>query len=546
MNADHAIQPEPGRREADAPAPTFACPHCARPILLKPELAGKEVRCPACTEIFTLPAEPVEAIPVAEAGPADLDFRPGQAPAAPALFVHDWQDWRTPRAGLLCVLIGNAVSSLIPILIVLGLPFHDKGTLYLVIAVLSSGVLTTLAGLWLCALVAAGARIRLLAFLAAVSSLWAVLCVTFALAAVHWHLIGLDVPVTIQPVHLQVLLLSSAGLAFAGGTSFLFYLKGLAVFFNDRRLQTAGLRYLIVWVMYFAALASLELFDVGGRFRPFYRLLDRIGAVFMMIWLLAFIRGILLRIDQATRQSRLAQEGPPGIEVHGVGPGWSRVRSGLTLVWLGAMPIALAITYAVLVKFLPALVPARAPMSSFEWIAVVLWSAAGCGLVLLVVGLLLCCQVPPGIGLRGQFVAATLIVPLVPACLYATGALHFAWSIYPVKMQWPDNDWLLMATLAALFAGGLANYLFLWAMHGAALFFNSKYLAQGLVGYLIGSFAVPFAAGFVSQFADLAEMLSFLVPLGLYVWLFTVLRNVQKMIDVGRRRAAKQTENSPS
>src|SRR5437763_950872 len=55
----------------------FKCPHCQKDAAAKPENAGKKARCPACQQIFTIPAGDAAAAP-APARPAPA---PGPRPA---------------------------------------------------------------------------------------------------------------------------------------------------------------------------------------------------------------------------------------------------------------------------------------------------------------------------------------------------------------------------------------------------------------------------------------------------------------------------------
>ena len=58
----------------------FPCPHCAAPLGISDSRAGAEVRCPACRDVLTVPAEDQ---PLPEPDPADLPPRP-QAPLSTA------------------------------------------------------------------------------------------------------------------------------------------------------------------------------------------------------------------------------------------------------------------------------------------------------------------------------------------------------------------------------------------------------------------------------------------------------------------------------
>ena len=43
-------------RKVDAQLPNFACPECGKQLKVKPELAGKKVKCPGCGEVLRVPA----------------------------------------------------------------------------------------------------------------------------------------------------------------------------------------------------------------------------------------------------------------------------------------------------------------------------------------------------------------------------------------------------------------------------------------------------------------------------------------------------------
>ena len=45
-----------GDLQEGAMAQSIRCPHCGKTYVLKPELAGKQVRCRQCQKAFTVPA----------------------------------------------------------------------------------------------------------------------------------------------------------------------------------------------------------------------------------------------------------------------------------------------------------------------------------------------------------------------------------------------------------------------------------------------------------------------------------------------------------
>lgn len=42
-----------------------ACPHCQQQITIDPQLTGQAAKCPACFQIFTMPADPSTFAPAA-------------------------------------------------------------------------------------------------------------------------------------------------------------------------------------------------------------------------------------------------------------------------------------------------------------------------------------------------------------------------------------------------------------------------------------------------------------------------------------------------
>lgn len=543
MNIDESIRPAPDGGVPAVPtpaAPPVSCPACRKPLLIRAASAGQHVRCPHCQHVFMYPppAPVAEAVPVEE----ELDFQAQEPPPESAALTHDWQDWRVPRQGLNLVYFGSMSYAVAPIaylaLIALKIPVESKLLIWSAAALPAGGLLAVTAGLWLCARVSVP-RLFGWGLGASMCGALAYLLLVGGYGLLRWGIDpGMD-PGRLRWIAAALLIgfVAGAALALAASLCFQIYLLGIADYFGDRRLRDRlGTWLIVALVLTCASFASAAWLIERQKWLAMLLLGDAVFSLLLLIWWLALVGGVTRCIDRATKQTRPVDTDRPSFDAVGVGPGWSSVRSGLTAIVLGAVPIALAVAYRICVRYLPLAIPGKTPVEVLEWIAVVLWCGAGLGFLVLLAGVLLCGRVPAETRLR-PFVGLVVLGSLSSIGLISLGgAVDFGWGVWPVLFHWPRHDGLLALTLVGLACAAFAKFFFVWFLRDSALFFQSKFLAQGLVHYLIGFFLISFAAFFATVFAPMVTPLMAVVPIALYVWLMSSLRHVQKMIDARQRQ----------
>jgi hypothetical protein len=168
-------------------------------------------------------------------------------------------------------------------------------------------------------------------------------------------------------------------------------------------------------------------------------------------------------------------------------PGWDVVASGLRLVRAGCtLGVLGSVTLAVLTLAQPAPSPRETPLDppkgaeppSYDWVGLAGLGVGGLAYLLVVVGRVRCCRVPPGAGLAGPAGTAALATGLCTACFVL---LHgVAWT---VPGPAPDPQSLLVGALAALgylVAGLVGELAFLVLLYRLGRFLQSRELRAGV------------------------------------------------------------------
>lgn len=255
---------------------TCTCPQCQKMLAISDEFAGQPMRCPLCMALFQSPGSPAAApMPPFAAGPPPTPRR--EAPPARQVIPpnFEWpgskEDPRRPKSGPagagLNGVRGSVSSSLAPgwhmvlrglgiippsllvvaatiffsrIFLFLAAPEKETREIVLLIAVPMTvlGTIAAVLGAALCCLVPPESGLRKLAQVTG-GCLGAFLVVTLLTLAIT-SLFGSKTPETTGAAAASVLLplssIPSVLLGLAGTVLFLFFLRGVALYFKNKRL----------------------------------------------------------------------------------------------------------------------------------------------------------------------------------------------------------------------------------------------------------------------------------------------------------------------